>query len=588
MIRKTPSEERVWLNFYQKEISNLEPSNFTQYEYLIKENQYNLDKICIYSEDKSFTFGEFFKLICCYQTGLTNLNVNSDDVVSILAESSEKYLAFYYASNKTGAAFATIDPRTPNSYIKDILNRLNSKVLIVQEIYWEKISEIASEVVQSVNKIIILPGPWHENLRLNENNCVYPNVISYNTFLENIIKTNEKAKTKEKAEKTDCELEYLKSYPYYADKVAMIQHTGGTTGSPKSCMLTNLGLNTLPDYYFKKFETRLKKNSSTDVTYITGFPVYSASGLHALHIALIFGSAVVCVDDISPEKFPDYVKKYKPVSISCLPIMLENLILSPDMKDLDLTGLNRIIVGGDYLSKDRKCKIYQFLKEHNCPAKLVINYGMTELSTAAVGHNSGADKEDALGIPFPGVVVGIFKIDEETGESSDIELNYNEIGEICFYGRNLMSGYFNDEKRTNDIIKRHSDGKLWLHTNDVGYIDEEGYVYMVDRINNMLKYDGQHIYPADIDALIDKMDGIISVKTVGKDVLGRGQAPITFIMLYNPKDKINMEKKIKKEIKENLLPHSHPKKIVFLDKMPLTRVGKINVTILKDLANRTT
>lgn len=249
----------------------------------------------------------------------------------------------------------------------------------------------------------------------------------------------------------------------------------------------------------------------------------------------------------------------------------------------DLSFMIAPTVGADSLNVQTERKINTFLAKHNCKYKIAKGYGMTEVSSGVcITPNNEVNKLGSVGIPFNLTCVAIF--DAETGK----ELTYGERGEICMRGPSVMLGYYNNDLATKEVLRRHSDGQVWMHSGDIGHMDEDGFIYIDGRIKRMIiDHVGFKIFPSTIESVLCELPTVEKCCVIGAkdDVHKVGQVPIVFVI---PKKNTNidkLEKDIMESCKKYLPTYSYPQKIIFKDVFPYTSAGKVSYRELEDSIN---
>ena len=236
-----------------------------------------------------------------------------------------------------------------------------------------------------------------------------------------------------------------------------------------------------------------------------------------------------------------------------------------------MSNIKYIVSGGDTLSIEKNEKVNKFLKEHNSKAHIIQGYGMTETTGPATFGAKGSDKLGSVGIPLPGNKVKI--INRDTME----EVNTKEIGEICISGPTVMSRYLNNREETNAIIKKHPDNIEWVHTGDLGYIDEDGVLFFLQRLKRMIISSGYNVYPSHIEEILQKNELVEEAGVIGIPHPYKIQVPKAYIVLKkNITDEVEAINKIKKYCEKNLSKYMIPKYFVIRKELPKTLVGKIN------------
>ena len=227
-------------------------------------------------------------------------------------------------------------------------------------------------------------------------------------------------------------------------------------------------------------------------------------------------------------------------------------------------------------------KANDFLKSHGAQTKVIKGYGLTEVCAAACACFGKGNKLGSVGIPFLHNNISIFE------PGTDKELKYNEKGEICINSPSTMLGYYGNSKETNKMLKKHADGKIWVHTQDLGYIDEDGLIFVDGRLKRVIiGYDGFKIYPFPIEKLISNIPGVIDCKVVGaKDPNHiQGDVPIAYVILDKNVDESIMYEIIEKTCKEHLPEYTCPYNYSFKTTFPRTNIGKVDFVSLEKEAN---
>ena len=256
------------------------------------------------------------------------------------------------------------------------------------------------------------------------------------------------------------------------------------------------------------------------------------------------------------------------------PAFYEILIDSEEMKDFDLSFLLTMGSGGDSMNAGLETKLEAFLKSHNVRYPLAQGYGMCEVSAAATFCVNDRYKKGSVGIPCIATTIGIFNPD--TGE----EVGYNTPGEVCITGKTMMKGYYNNQGETDYVMRKHDDGQVWIHSGDIGYIDEDGFVYIQGRVKRMItRFDGHKVFPVTIESFIAEHELVHSCSVIAVDDRERlqGQYPMAVIELnagvdVSKRDGICME--IYQKCQEQLEERGRPVAVVCVDEVPLTAMGK--------------
>ena len=553
------SAEKVWMKYYSEESRNAQLPRMKVYNYYKEANKDRLHDTTIYYYGAKITVKKFIERIDECANAFAALGVKKGDTVSLLSASTPESIAALYALNKIGATLNAIDPRMDVKSISRMIRNSGSSVLIAIDIAYGKVAKILPEIKQ---KHIIIQSagtslPMIKKIALKiavRSSIPYGKcgIMSWETFIKGA-----KNAVAEEA-------------PYEGDATVAITYTGGTTGFPKGVMLTNDSINAVA-FNFAHAGIVYEKGQR----FLGIMPIFSSYGLVCgLHMPLSMGLELALIPKFLPLKMGEYMKKYKPEHMIATPAFYEILIDSEEMKDFDLSFVLTLGSGGDSMNAGLEAKMKAFMKTHNIRYPLAQGYGMSEVSAAATFCVNDRYKPGSVGIPCVATIIGIF--DPETGE----ELGYNTPGEVCITGDTMMKGYYNNEAETNHVMRKHADGKIWIHSGDIGTIDEDGFVYIQGRVKRMItRFDGHKVFPVTIESFIGEHELVHSCSVIGVNDRERtqGQYPMAVVELVSGVD-VSRREEICREIyhkcQEQLEERGRPVAVVCVDEVPLTAMGK--------------
>lgn len=559
-----PSIDKPWLKYYSEEAINAPLPECTIYQYLWKNNKDYLGDTALRYFGKKISFSELFKNIDQTANAFVSIGVKPNDIITVCAVSIPETIYLFYGLNKIGAISNMVDPRTSIEGIREYIKEANSSIIMCIDIVLPKIIEAMNGT--NVKSIIVLspadslPQPQKELYKIFK----APKDVKCKLVLKwkDFIKCG-KSTVAETAE-------------YKSNTCCIIVHTGGTTGIPKGVMLTNDNLNGAA-FQMSFYNLDLKRGQS----WLDIMPPFIAYGIgNSLHNPLSVGIEVILIPQFDPQKFDEILIKYKPNHIIGVPSHYSRLINSKKMSNKDLSFIIAPTVGGDNLDVAYENDINKFLQRHNCKWKIIKGYGMTEVTAGVCVCSAECNKLGSVGIPFSGTTISSF------GLNSGDELKYNQDGEICMTGFNTMLGYYKNPQATNDIIRIHDDGLPWVHSGDIGYVDEDGFVFVKGRIKRMIiRHDGFKVFPPLIESVIEKHNKVNACCIVGvaDKSHSQGQLPIAF---FETED--DYIEDIKRELavicQEELPEYAQPVDFINIDKLPLTPIGKVDFIALGKLA----
>lgn len=300
-----------------------------------------------------------------------------------------------------------------------------------------------------------------------------------------------------------------------------------------------------------------------------------------VHLPLSLGLTVLIVPNLDPAKLGSLVLKHKPEHMFGVPSHYQQMAADPKLKDADLSFIRNYAAGGDSIAQGAEQTVNDFLAAHGVQHAMAKGYGMTEVSsaaTAAAGHNN---KPGSVGIPLVNTLVSVFD------PGTDHELPIGQRGELCISGPTLMLGYYGMPEETANLLRRHSDGRVWAHTGDLGYMDEQGFVYVESRIKRIIiRHDGFKVFPSMIENVISRHPAVQQCSVVGCADKEHVQGRLPFVYLVLEPSAVAKKKQIIRELREmcaeGLPEYVQPIAYKFISSMPMTPIGKVDYRRLEE------
>ncbi len=508
---------------------------------------------------KKVKYKDFKKEIYNASLALLKLGIRKGDKVTIAMPNCPMGIIVFYAVNKIGGIANMIHPLSSEGEYEFYLNFSKSVAILCLDQFYSKV----------------------KNIRPNLKYLKYVIVASIKDGLPSYMKLPYELTMGRKIAKIDKNEDIIKycnfiklakkvggaAFPdIQSDDVGAILYSGGTTGTTKGILLTNKNFNALSSQILE-----FVKSFKVGDTFLGVMPIFHGFGLGiSIHTMLSQGGTVILVPRFTPKSYALLIKKHKPNFIAGVPSLYEAMLRIDNLDDIDLSCLKGIFSGGDSLSIELKKKLDKFLKDHNASVTVKEGYGMTECVTASCLTPFKLEKEGSIGIPLSDMIYRICK------PGTDIELPFNEQGEICIAGPTVMKGYLDNEEETNQTLKKHKDGLTYVHSGDIGYMDEDGYIYFVQRLKRVIISNGYNIYPSQLENIIDKHPYVHMSCCIGvKDPI-KMQKVKAFIMLkkdIKPNEEIKTD--IMEYLKKNIAKYALPYDIEFKDILPTTLVGKV-------------
>jgi Acyl-CoA synthetases (AMP-forming)/AMP-acid ligases II len=468
-----------------------------------------------------------------------------------------------YGLNRIGAVPTMVHPLSAVSELAFYMNEAGCRIAVTLDQFYGKFLEVKKQ--RPIDKLVVcrvsdeLAFPLNIGQKLMTERK-FPKVKGENDLIwKDFMKLADSVKEGYVAEK-DYRTE------------AVVLFSGGTTGTTKGIMLSDLNFNALA------LQTATMSNKEVHhAKMLAAMPVFHGFGLGVcIHTLMYIGGTSILVPRFNVKSYAKLIRKTKPNFIAGVPTLFEAITRNRYLDGADLSCLRGVFSGGDSLTIELKKKFDQFLADHNAAVRVREGYGTTECVTACCLTPYNKEKEGSIGIPFPDTYFKICK------PGTCDELPYGEEGEICLTGPSMMLGYIGHEEENRETMRTHADGNVWLHTGDLGKMDEEGFVYFRQRIKRMIVTSGYNVYPSQLENIIEGHPAVQRCCVIGvKDPL-KMQRVKAFIVLkdgYQPDDATRED--LMKHCKAHIAKYALPSEIEFRDSLPTTLVGKVAYTVLE-------
>lgn len=494
-----------------------------------------------------------------------SIGIKEGDKVTVCLPNIPQAIYCLYALNHIGAIASMIHPLSAESEIEFYLRTAGSKCAITLDQFYPKFEEVmkkyplekliiasAGSELGTVKKVAFSLMNLGKTPKLPKNDTV----MKWNEFfaLGKKFKGNEP-----KVKKCD-------------NDVAVILFSGGTTGTTKGIMLSNLNFNALA------LQTAAMSHYDIHaMKMLAAMPVFHGFGLGVcIHTMMVAGGLSILVPRFNVKAYANLIKTEKPNFIAGVPTLFEAITRNPYLDGVSLDFLRGVFSGGDSLSVELKKKFDKFLDEHGSPVHVREGYGTTECVTASCLTPYCEEREASIGLPYPDTYYQICAV------GTCEEVPCGEEGEICLCGPSVMVGYMNNEVETANTLRTHADGNVWLHTGDLGKMDEDGFVYFKQRIKRMIITSGYNVYPSQIENILDAHPKVQMSCVIGVKDPYKMQKVKAFIVL---RDGIKPSEDIRQELheycKKNVAKYALPYQIEFREELPKTLVGKVAYTVLE-------
>ena len=555
-----PSIDKPWLQFYTDEELSKEPVKTTVYTRLYKNNHAFKNDIALLYFGRKISYGELFRNIDMCKAALVANGVRAGDKVALMMASTPELVYIVFALCRIGAVADLLSPLFTEEQMVDRTNETDAKLMIVLDQLFGKVSSVIDKLC--IEKYIIvdvtnsMPGTakFIASKKMNKHIKYTDSIVNWNNFLKVSLINRE-------------DFDYQPDYPL------IMVYSSGSTGAQKAIVLTNDGINaTISHYADTNFP--FKRGN----TFLQMVPIFASTGIVlSVMMPVCLGITAVLEPVYSKESFSKDIKKYRPnMTLGSTSLWLY-VLSDPKMRGVDLSKFTYPITGGEQVLPETEAAINRFLMEHGCTTPLIKGYGMCELGGTVSTSSPTHSKPSSIGYPISHVIVSAFNENHE-------EMKYNERGEICVISPACMKEYFKNKKSTDDFFYEDTKGFVWGRTGDIGYVDEDGDVYILGRAtDSFVSKSGDTIYNFDIEAVIRESKYVKDCEVVGisKD---NYQIPVAHIIkdddcTISDKELISqIHNQCKEKLSDELAPHGY--KIVA--GFPVNKSGKRNMEAIRN------
>ncbi len=491
--------------------------------------------------------------------GFADLHLKKDNVVTLAMPNVFEAVYAFYALNKIGVICHMVHPLTPVIQMSKFMKETGSKYLVILDTFYDHYSNLLKDKKMK----FILARPTNEFGFFKKLGYKFLNKKK----LKNIVYS-------------DNIIDILDLYSSRGQKTAEVDpkstacllHSGGTTAEPKIIELSHYSINFLAD----TLPYIMDRKNFKDKHMLAVLPMFHGFGLcMGIHGMLICGGVDTLVPKFNTNEVITSIQNNQCNYIIGVPSMFESLLRQKEFRCQELENIEQTFVGGDYVAMDLKKRWDSVMIYYYSKARLLEGYGLTEVVTVSSVNTLKDHLQTSVGKPLPGIEMEI--LNQRTLEF----ISADTAGEIVVSGPTMMNGYLNDQTATNNTIIE-IDGKKWVRTGDLGYIDNEGYVHFKQRVKRIIKVSGMPVLPAEIENFLMNYQEIQEVAAIAVPDEDKGNRVKLFIV-YNKGQFPISKPKIMELIKTNISIYAVPKEIVILKELPKTVIGKTNILELEKM-----
>ena len=492
--------------------------------------------------DFAMNYGDANNMARRVANALLDLGVNKGDRVAIMAPNVPQYVLSLQALFKIGAIEVPTNPLYTVPELDLQFKDSGTETVIVMAMFADKAIEIMKDSDSPVKRVIVFQVPSGA-VEVEQGEGIYD-------FNQLVMAASDK----------EPDVEVL------AEDIARLQYTGGTTGIPKGCVLTNAILFSQANRTSTWTSGGFKLIPKEEMRTLCAIPLNHIYGYNAnVNICLFTGGTIVLVAVPTPDNLLEAITRHKPNLFASVPAMIIGLNHHPKIKEADITSLKGIFCGSAPLAVETMNEF-----ERLTGGKILEGYGMSEtVNILTVNPVFTIRKVGSCGIVWPDTDLVV--VDVETGTRV---MERGELGELIGRGPQIMKEYWNNPEETASVLR---DG--WLYTGDIVRIDEDGFVFIVDRKKDMIICSGFNVYPRDIDEVLYASPKIMEACTVGVPDTKRGETVKAFVVL-KPGESMTAEEVIE-YCRKSLAPYKVPTLVEFVDEIPRTAVGKPDRKVLQ-------
>jgi long-chain acyl-CoA synthetase len=547
--------EKPWLKYYGDVPPTIGYPEVTMYEALMRTVERCPDALAYDFFGTTATYRQFADEIGRCAAALVALGLKPGDRMTIAMPTCPQAVICFYAVNKLGGVASMIHPLSTATEIEFYLNLSKSRFALTLDAFYGKFADIRDKT--GLENLILARIPdylgWLKRLGFNLTKGrnipavpADPMVVWWKAMM---------SAGHPPSPNSDAGF----------DDLAVILYSGGTTGRPKGIMLSNR------NFICEGMQVSAWGGLSQGDAILAILPVFHGFGLGVcINAAFMGGAKSIMVPQFTPDTVAKLIRAKRPNFVIGVPTLYEALNRNPLFGRADLSCIKAAFSGADTLPRCVKERFEEIVQRQGGSTQLREGFGLTEAVTAIMAMPMTEYRENSVGIPFPDMSAKIVR----SGTTDEVPVG--EEGEICIHGPAVMMGYLDQPEETANTLRTHADGRVWLHTGDIGTMDADGFFYFLLREKRMIKSSGMNVYPAQVEDQLYQHPDVLEACVIGVPDIQQVERVKAFVVLKDPgKAGPQMEKELIDYCRKDLIKWSCPREIEFREALPLTLVGKV-------------
>jgi long-chain acyl-CoA synthetase len=554
------SAERPWLAAYHDVPTELDYPALTLYHALQRSATRVPQRVALDFLGRTTTFSQLGRAIDRCANALAALGLGVGDRIAIAVPNCPQGVIAFYAANRLGAVPVMIHPLAAATEVEHYLISSRARFALVLDATYGTFAAARERTgleTVLVARIADYLGPLSRlGFQLTQGRKVAPVPRDPGTHKwGDVMRAQNPAAPPPVAD---------------PDHLAVILFSGGTTGASKGIMLSNRNL--VSEGMQVASWVRMSENDAI----LAIMPLFHGFGLAVcVNAPLLAGCAVHLVPTFTPQSVARLIDRKRPTLMVGVPTLFAALTRESSLRRSDLSSLRATFCGADTLPRPVKERFEQLIAERGGHVSLLEGYGLSEAVSGIMAMPPNQYREGSIGVPFPDMLAKIC----HPGTSARVSAG--EEGEICVAGPAVMMGYLDDPEATASALRTHDDGRVWLHTGDLGRMDEDGFFYFTCRLKRIIKSSGFNVFPVEVEAVLLQHPVVAEACVVGVPDEGRVERVKAFVVLKSPEAAgPELANALITHCRQHLLKWCCPRQVEFRRELPKTRVGKIDFLAL--------